>query len=51
LAKRKTLLNNLKQYYDISKVKRWLNNKGMDVTIRAEKLTAEQLYSLYTLLK
>jgi 16S rRNA A1518/A1519 N6-dimethyltransferase RsmA/KsgA/DIM1 with predicted DNA glycosylase/AP lyase activity len=45
--KRKTLINNLKGYFSISKIQQQLNILQMELTIRSEQLSIETLFKLY----
>lgn len=47
LQKRKTLINNLKNYYEVEKIKTVLEKNNISLNIRSEKLTTNQLINIF----
>jgi len=48
--RRKTLINNLKMFYQVKKVEEVLNKLNIDLKIRAQQLDAETLHKIYEIL-
>ena len=51
LARRKTMLNNLKQFYYLNTIHDVYNKLKLDKNIRSEQLTPKEIYNLYLLLQ